>query len=247
MTEHVNILTLKWGTAYGPNYVNHLRRAVARHLTRPHRFVCFTDDPTGLDPEVVVFPIPEVDLPKRLLKTPWRKLGLFRDDLPVRGVSLFLDLDLLVVDNIDCLFDYEPDRIPIIHNWIEVYKIFKKRPEVGNSSVFRFRAGECGFVGRQYAAERDWAQETFWPPQTYLTHCIRPKMVYWPEEWVRSFKRHAVPPFPLNHFKTPRIPAGAKIVVFHGWPNPHEALAGYRGEKLNHRCLPTPWVADHWY
>ncbi len=247
MSEPVNILTLKWGTAYGPNYVNHLRRAVARHLTRPHRFVCFTDDATGLDPEVVVFPIPEVDLPKRLLKTPWRKLGLFRDDLPVRGVSLFLDLDLLVVDNIDCLFDYEPDRIPIIHNWIESHKIFKKRPEVGNSSVFRFRAGECGFVGRQYASERDWAQETFWPPQTYLTHCIRPKMVYWPEEWIRSFKRHALPPFPLNHFKTPRIPAGAKIVVFHGWPNPHEALAGYRGEKLNHRCLPTPWVADHWY
>jgi hypothetical protein len=95
MPEVVNILSLKWGKLYGPEYVNRLRRGVARHLKRPHRFVCFTSDATGLDPEVETFPIFDVDLPEHLAFTPWRKLGLFRDDLPVRGPSLFLDLDLV--------------------------------------------------------------------------------------------------------------------------------------------------------
>lgn len=247
MSSVVNILTLKWGTLYGANYVNNLRRGVARHLKRPHRFVCFTDDATGLDPEVEAFPIPEIDLPKHVAKSPWRKLGLFRDDLPVRGPSLFLDLDLLIVGPMDDFFDYEPARIPIIHNWVERHKVFKRRPEVGNSSVFRFEAGQCGFVVEQYLREKDWAVKTFWPPQTYLSHCIRPKMVYWPDAWVRSFKRHCRPAFPFNYFRVPQIPEGARIVVFHGWPHPHEALAGYKGERLHHRCLPTPWVGEHWY
>ena len=247
MAEVVNILCLKWGKLYGPEYVNRLRRGVARHLKRPHRFVCFTSDGTGLDPEVEVFPIYDVDLPKHVAFTPWRKLGLFRDDLPVRGPSLFLDLDLVITGPMDRFFDHEPDKIPIIHNWVEAYKIFKRRPEIGNSSVFRFEAGKCGFVVEKYLSEKEWAVKTFWPPQTYLTECIRPKMTYWPEDWVRSFKRHCLPPFPLNHFVTPKFPEGASIVAFHGWPHPHEAIAGYKGERPHHRCRPTPWVAEHWY
>jgi hypothetical protein len=246
MAEIVNVLTLKWGTRYGPEFVNNLRHAVARHLKRPHRFVCFTDDVTGLEPEVVTFPIPEIELSPKWAMSPWRKLGLFREDLPVKGPCLFLDLDLLVLDSIDCFFDYEPDRIPIIHNWVEGYKIFKGRPPIGNSSVFRFEAGQCGFVVKQYYSEKEWALSTFRPPQTYLTHCIRPKMVYWPEEWVRSFKRHSIPVLPLNHFLTPKIPPHTKILVFHGKPDPDEALRGYVGKRLHHRSLPAPWIAEHW-
>ncbi|MFD2440116.1 hypothetical protein ACFSS8_08540 [Paracoccus kondratievae] len=44
MTEPVLILTMKWGTVYGAEDVNRLYRQVARHLSRPHRFICFTDD-----------------------------------------------------------------------------------------------------------------------------------------------------------------------------------------------------------
>ncbi|NCY02867.1 MAG: glycosyl transferase [Planctomycetia bacterium] len=242
----VNIITLKWGTRYGPEFVNRLRGAVARHLRLEHRFVCFTDDPTGLDSGIVTHPIPPLDLPDDKARTPWRKIGLFSDELPIRGPSLFLDLDLLVVGSIDCFFTHAPDRIPIIHNWVEAYKVFKRRPEIGNSSVFRWEAGACGGIVRQYYSEKEWALKTFWPPQTYLTHCIRDRMVYWPEEWVCSFKRHCIPAFPLNHFLAPKMPEGVRIVVFHGRPDPDEAIMGYRGTKPHHRCLPTPWVAEHW-
>ncbi len=242
----VNIVTLKWGTRYGPEYVNRLRHAMKRHLGLAHRFVCFTDDAGGIDGDVVTYPIPELDLPDDKARTPWRKIGLFSDKLPIKGPSLFLDLDLLVVGPMDRFFEYHPDKIPIIHNWIEAYKIFKRRPEIGNSSVFRFEAGKCGYIMDQYYAEKEWALRTFWPPQTYLTHCIRPKMIYWPEEWVCSFKRQCMPVFPLNHFVVPKMPPGVSIVVFHGKPDPDEAVVGYKGNKPHHRCLPTPWVAEHW-
>lgn len=247
-TETVNILTLKWGTRYGSHYVNRLLNGVRRHLTLPFRFLCFTEDQEGLAEGIEVFPLPFLELPDRLNPSTWLKLALFGDDLAgLKGQSMFLDLDLLVTDNIDCFFDYRPDKICIIHNWIERRKeIFRGRPRIGNSSVFRFESGKCQHVIDQYNSERDWAIKTFFPPQTYLTHCIKERMVFWPEDWVRSFKRHCRPIWPMNHFLTPKFPAGAKMIAFHGHPDPHSALAGYKGKRTHHTVKPVPWIADHW-
>ena len=60
MTENrVNILTLKWGTLYSSEYVNRLYRGVKAHLSRPFRFVCVTDDPSGLADGVDAVAFPE--------------------------------------------------------------------------------------------------------------------------------------------------------------------------------------------
>ena len=48
----VNILCLKWGKRYPAFYVNRLYAAVKRNMSRPFRFVCITDDSTGIDPAV---------------------------------------------------------------------------------------------------------------------------------------------------------------------------------------------------
>ena len=45
-TRH--ILCMKWGTKYGPEYVNRLYAMVRRHLSGDFRFVCLTDDSTCL-------------------------------------------------------------------------------------------------------------------------------------------------------------------------------------------------------
>jgi hypothetical protein len=51
--------------------------------------------------------------------------------------------------------------------------------------------------------------------------------------------------FPMNRFRAPHLPAGARIVVFHGHPNPPDAIAG-NSIKFTRHVLPTPWVAEHW-
>ena len=39
----VNVICLKWGTAYPPFYVNRLYAGVRRHMKRPFSFICFTN------------------------------------------------------------------------------------------------------------------------------------------------------------------------------------------------------------
>jgi len=242
------IVTLKWGDRYGPEYVNVLNRAAREHLSPPVRFVCFTDDDQGLDESIETHPIPPIDLPPEKARTGWRKLCLFRDDLPLDGLCLFLDLDIVVTGSLDPLFTYaSPDEIPIIHNWAPRRKIwFGRDPMIGNSSVFRFPANQCRSVWDRFHAEKEWALAHFQPPQTYLTHCIRDRMVFWPREWIRSFKRHCRPPFPLNYFQEPKPPNDAKIIVFHGRPDPDEAARGHHGAKPHHRTRPAPWLQELW-
>ena len=101
MSDPVLILTMKWGTLYGAGDVNRLAAQVRRHLARPHRFICFTDDAAGLEPGIEAMPLPELGLPEGSTDTRWRKLALFRRDLGGHeGTALFLDLDLVVVDEI---------------------------------------------------------------------------------------------------------------------------------------------------
>jgi hypothetical protein len=247
LSQPVNVVTLKWGTRYGVEFVNKLFKAVSDNLSLPFRFICFTDDDTGLAEGIVPFPIPDIEIDPPALYTGWRKLCLFRPDLPIDGICLFLDLDILITGNIDEFFSFESEKIPIIRDWVALgRKIFPKGLPVGNSSIFRFVANKSSFVYEQFLREREWALSNFQPPQSYLTHCIRPQMAFWPKHWAISFKEHCRPVFPLNYLIEARLPRDARIVVFHGKPDPDEAAYGYRGKKIHHYVRPTRWVRELW-
>ena len=47
-----NVLCIKWGSKYSADYVNKLYSMVERHLSLSHRFVCLTEDTTGLNSEI---------------------------------------------------------------------------------------------------------------------------------------------------------------------------------------------------
>lgn len=53
---------MKWGTKYGPEYVNRLYAMVRRNLSGDFKFVCLTDDGAGIRPEVTCLPIPPLNL-----------------------------------------------------------------------------------------------------------------------------------------------------------------------------------------
>ena len=245
----VNVLSLKWGGKYGPDYVNRLYGGVRRHLGLEFRFLCFTDDAAGLRAEVETHPLPEIDLPPAWRRTPWLKLALFRDGLAgLSGRSLFLDLDVLVAGPLEEFFAFAPGRRCIIREWERPWQRWRRRGAPGNSSVFRFEAGASGAILDRFMRERDRALASYRIPvdQRYLTEAFGPDRTWWPADWVVSFKRHCLPGFPRNLFAPPRLPPAARIVVFHGRPNPHEALAGYRAGRPHRLCLPTPWIAEHW-
>lgn len=249
MNEPVNILCLKWGDRYGPHYVNILYHSVRRHLKRSFLFHCCTENGDGLDKDIRVIPFPENPGVKRGWPDILVKLVLLRDGFgDLKGPTLFLDLDVAIMDNIDCFFDFQPGEYCIIHNWVNRRKeLLGKRPAVGNSSAFRFDAGSSNAVYETFLKEIHRAEDTsiFNTEQAFLTHAMQ-RVHWWPDEWVRSYKWNCRPLFPMNLIRTPQAPKGCRILVFHGRPDPDEAISGFRGRKPHHHMKPAPWLAEHW-
>ena len=266
MSDSVNILCLKWGTLYSAEYVNRLYRGVKAHLHRPFRFVCVTDDSSGLVEGVETAPIPPK--PEGMVFQGWYntwpniyiKLCLFEKGLAnLEGPTLFLDIDQVIVGDLDCFFDYKPGEFCIIHNWVEWRKrIFRRMPDIGNSSCFRFEAGKSGGVWEVFLREKDDPQQKgkfLHGSQKFQTYAMLKtgKVNWWPSSWVCSFKRQLVPIFPLNKMFEPWRPKkSVSVVAFHGQPDLPQAIEGYRlkyGKPVRPHltCKPTKWIAEYWH
>ena len=72
-SKPLTVVTWKWSVPgyrsdFCAEHVNVLRRMVARHYSRPHRFCCVTNEPEGLDPQVEVIPDASHDTPGTAVK-----------------------------------------------------------------------------------------------------------------------------------------------------------------------------------
>ncbi len=142
MNEHpVNIICLKWGSLYDPEYVNRLYHGVKRNLSRPFRFICYTDNKDNASDCVECLDFPDFSVDQKLVWSAWRKFCVLRDDVPFEGSSLFLDLDVLIPGSLNEVFEYgDTDPFVIIHNWIEWQKncpVHAKRSATPRGSVSR--------------------------------------------------------------------------------------------------------------
>lgn len=236
-----NIICMKWGTKYDALYVNRLYSMVQRHLTLPHRFICFTDDAQGLMEGIEAKPLPALDLPKNLPERGWNKLTTLKaplDDL--QGEALFLDLDLLILGNIDCFFE-APGEFLIINDWLYPNRV------TGNSSIYRFKVNEHADTLDYFIHHQDEIRERFRNEQAYLSQAMFDKGIlsYWPDEWCVSFKRQCMRRWPLGLFLKPKFPAKAKAVIFHGKPDPDQAILGHSG-KWFRPMRPCSWIEKYW-
>jgi hypothetical protein len=232
------VLCMKWGWRYGPEYVNTLYSMLARHLRLAHRLVCLCDDAAGIRPEVECRPLPALDLEPAWERSPWRKLSGFAPELAdLEGPVLFLDLDVVIVAPIDELFSH-PGEFCIIENWTQ------RGRGIGNSSVYRYRAGAHQDVFERFRADPAGAVRDYPNSQTFLSRHV-PELTFWPATWCRSFKHDCLPPRLLRRVRAAVLPAGAKIVVFHGHPKPPDAARGIWREP-GKGLRPAPWIADHW-
>ncbi len=239
----VNVICMKWGDKFGADYVNILRAMVRRHLTRPHRFCCFTDNGEGIVDDVEIFPLPEVQLPADARERCWRKLGVFRSPLAdLSGPTLFFDLDVVIVKQLDDFFDV-PGQFVISPDW----RWYGRLKHTGNSSVFRFNAGDHAELLDYFHQHQERMRSTFRNDQWYLSSKLRELglLRFWPDGWCVSFKSHCLPRVPFRYFQSPKLPPNARVLMFHGVPNPHQAISGgYR--SLRKVWRPSPWLKEHW-
>lgn len=242
-----NVLCMKWGTRYGSHYVNRLYGMVRRSLIGDFRFLCLTDDPDGLRQDVEIRPIPDLGLSESAKRWAWPKLGVFHSSLnDLSGDCLFLDLDIVILQPIDCLFSFAPGEFCIIEDWVQPFRrVIAPRPGIGNSSVFRFAAGSMGAIIDDFQSEKNTILAGYRNEQRFLSAWTGGAKTWWPGEWIVSFKRHCLPPYALRAFRGMHPPREARVVVFHGDPKPCAIAAGSWGGAWG-RARRAPWLEEAW-
>jgi hypothetical protein len=98
----IDVTCWKWGGLFDAMHVNVLRAALDRHLQHPHALTCITDDPTGIDGDVRIVPMPtEFASAPRCRR---RMQGFDRDFSAALGARiLYIDLDVVLVGDITSL------------------------------------------------------------------------------------------------------------------------------------------------
>jgi hypothetical protein len=210
----LTVACLKWGSKYGVDYVNILQDMVRRHLSVPHRFVCLTDDPAGIACETL--PIPAG------LPTWWGKLALFGHPLP--GRILYFDLDTIITGSIDAFAVYDGPFClikPFYRDWGFASGVMSIAPGFGREVWDSFIRDPAAAVARcRREADPPWNHGD----QRWLELTV-PRADYWQE----------VLPGQLVSYKVHcggGPPPAARVVCFHGKPDPHE--------------VADSWVRQHW-
>jgi len=250
MSANRHVLCMKWGSKYGPEYVNRLYGMVRRNLAGEFRFICLTDDATDIRSEVQCLPIPPLNLQLAPGQRDgaWKKLTTFDAAFwaqhGLRGSALFLDVDIVIVGGLDVFFT-QPGEFLIIRDYPRWWRFGTRI--TGNSSVYRFELGAHADVLEYFRTHINAVQAEHRNEQTFLSRFLhrQGQLTYWPQSWCPSFKYHSIAPWPANYWQPPRIPEGARILIFHGECNPPDALAGRRNRHLGF-IQPAPWVAEHW-
>ena len=235
LEEKNYIMCLKHGTKYSSDYVNKLYNGVLRHCTIDFEMVCLTDDPRGLHPNIKVISLPAG------LQGWWCKPYMYSKDLPINGVVLYMDLDVVIAANIDKLFSYQPDNWCTIRDFTRAMR--PKWPKY-NSSIVRFKVGQLDSVWTDYIRDPKAVQRKHFGDQDWLFEATRQQQaMLYPDSWIQSWKWEVrkSKEFALGGQKgsrklkvienvTPRVECC--VAVFHGDPNPHNC--------------EDPWVIDNW-
>ncbi|MBS9475568.1 hypothetical protein [Ancylobacter radicis] len=249
-------ICLKWGEAYPAEDVNVLYQGVRDHVSEPFRFICLTDRPDGLRPEVEVADLPATGALGLRWGGCWPKLGMFTPGL-LEGVDLavFLDLDVVILRSFDPILAHIR-AIPGLHVLREwnpnVWELLpvSLRPDRGaQSSMVAWRPGEQDHLYLEAMANPEAAYAIAKNDQRYIGLKAR-NCHYLPPGFAVSFRRHLVPHYPLNFLSTRiRRPRKAALVVFHGVPKPIDVArdaAGAWGTRMRPGFGPVDWVRDYW-
>jgi len=252
--SEINCICLKFGTAYGPEYVNRLRAALARNTGFALRFFCMTDDARGIDARVERLPLPHEPFAERMLKAlqsapkigRLQKISLFRPGLipDLRGPLLIFDLDVAIVGPVDDLRDFAPGKLCMRREW----RTSSRAPSLGHGSVERFDPLLHHYIYDFMATDPEAAvalgggsEQTYTSASAARAGDFQP----FPDDWIVSFKYDCRPMRPLNLVLEPHLPKNARVVCFHGSPKMDEAVAGYRAGPLR-STRPCGWLKDAW-
>lgn len=208
----ITTVCLKIGNKYHADYVNKLANMVRRN-SRLHipRFVCITDDPTG----VYETTIPAIR--HDYLSGWWHKVALFGGYKFDTERLVYFDLDTIIVDNIDFIYEYDGD-FAILEDFYY--------PKRQGSAVLSIKKGYGGEIWDKFVLNPMLALQSGPGDQDWIERANSRHADRWQHRFPGKFVSYKV------HCQS-GIPAGAAVVCFHGRPK-------------NEDVTDTWWVKEHW-
>ena len=216
----LNFACVFYGDKYTFPYVSNLYNMVERNLTSPYRFICFTDNTVihkqkqfkGKDIEFRQF--------KRHDFNGWfNKLQLFSPDSNLEGNTLYMDLDVVIMNNIECFGYIGEDK-----NFVGMND-FNPTSGLFNSSIMRFNNKYHSVIWEQYLKRRTEFNSSH-GDQEIISSLIKSHKdtISFPDEWTQSYKwlNRKGERYHISKQTYEQDP-NAKVCVFHGSPNPHDS------------------------
>lgn len=249
ITEAV-FLTIKWGDEFCAADVNILKRAAKHHCQIPSRFICLTDNPAGLDDDIVAQDIPIEGLEQFPRSSQgWGKICLFHPSLSTLFEdALFIDIDTVVVGALDPFFRSPPHPMRMLaagRRWRDKNDSLLAVPATG---VFRYRPADNEHIFRAFQSDPEGAYSHFTLEQEFVAHHAKSKE-YFPVTWIESFKYHLRRDFLVDLLLPPKAPRpDTRLVAFHGFPRPREvATPGVKWARFPRSGLHRPkWLLEYW-
>ena len=214
-----NFACVCYGDKYAVEYVQKLFNMVKRNTTLLVDFYVFTDHVKMhkmVSDEIKVRQFPETDL-----QGWWNKLQLFHPKVDLPGDTLYMDLDVVITDNIDCFFTYKPEADFVGMN------DFNPTTQQWNSSVMKFKNDKLhDRLWRKFMDDRPNLLRRFAGDQNLISDFIKntPGCDSYPDSWTQSYKWYNREGKRYHSTKwTYEQDPNAKVCVFHGRPNPAES------------------------
>ena len=219
----LNVVCVYYGTKFPLDYVQVLYNMVQRHLTVPHKFICFSD-------HVKPIKLLKGDITFKKFRFNhydgwWNKLQLFSEEAHLTGPCLYLDLDVVILDNIDEIATFGDDMT------FGVINDFNPGTKEFNSSIMKFNNDVATkVIWNKFLEDKDNLM-ALQGDQNVMSKLIKSNvkiaqdnLKVMPDEWTFSYKWYSRidPRFGKDRWTFEKKP-NAKIAVFHGKPQPHES------------------------
>lgn len=238
----INIVCFKWKRIktgfqlptvidnYGADHVNIMYSSVKRNTTLPFRFVCITDDDSGLHPDIHVLPLWNKCVS---IGGCYNRLYMFSKDMKhyIGERFIAIDLDSVIVGNLDSILSRKEDFI------INEYNIAINRyatHQYYNGGLIMMNAGARDHVWTKFdpncspaeLAIRVKNKEIVGSDQAWIAHILGSgESTFSPVDGVYDYRTLS-----NKH----QLPSDAKIVLF---PGKRDPASEYNS---------VLWVRNHW-
>ncbi len=255
----LNIVTWKWKQPPNPprnkrkpcefsaKHVNTLYNMVSRHLHIPFNFICITDDPEGINPDIKIIPIWKDYLD---VHGCYVRLKAFSDEAKHFLGSKFVsfDLDCVITNNITPLLDRDEDFM--------IWEDREKRRTPYCGSLWMHKPGTHTHIWNNFDINQSMKKTreagfVTGTDQAYLSYKFYSNVATWTkEDGIYNFKIHIMKKQVYRRTRRDvrykkefvelhdgQLPEDARIVFFNG-TNVDPSLPSLQ-EKY-------PWIKEHW-